>query len=55
MRVLAIPALAIVALLALRRRKEAWLREPGALPVTTPRASMPGDGLVAAWRRAGVL
>jgi hypothetical protein len=54
-KVLVIPVLAVVALVAWWLRKDTPLREPIALPVIMPVARWTSDGLVVAWRRAGVI
>ena len=55
MEVLVIPALAVMALIAWWRRRDAPLMEPIARPAVMPLARATSDGLVVAWRRAGVI
>ena len=55
MKVLVIPAFAIVALFAWWRRRDARLGEPVELPVVQPLARAASDRIVIAWRRAGVI
>ena len=54
-KVLVIPAFAILTLLAWRFRRDMRLLEPMPLPVVVPLAPASSDGLVVAWRRAGVI
>ena len=54
-KVLVIPAFAILTLLAWRFRRDSRLMAPMALKVVAPLAAPSSDGLVVAWRRAGVI
>ena len=55
MKVLVIPAFAVIALIAWWRRRDTPLRKPIVLPTVMPLAKATSDGLVGAWRRAGVM
>ena len=55
MKVIVIPAFAILALLAWWLRRDTRLLEPMAVPAATALAGATSDRLVVAWRRAGLL
>jgi hypothetical protein len=54
-KVLVIPAVAVIALIAWWGRKDTPLRKPVARPFVLPIARGTRDGLVVAWRRAGII
>ena len=55
MKILVIPAFAFLALLALWLRRDTRLVGSLAVPVAAPPSNGNSDGLVVAWRRAGVI